>query len=293
MLQRVSPHERAPLGLVWRGLRRRLLAVGQGLATHGAAASAHEHQAVAGALRAHQIRPRRIAVMGATGGVGTTTAAVLLAGVVSAARDDQTLLLTPHCDASDGAARLSLTHAPSITAVLAGLRRDGRIPPTAVTLSGVRVLAAPAPGAASPGPGLAALLDVAAAGHACVVIDAGVAGQIADLPQLLDLVDTVVLVCATTPAGLHATSSLFTRVLASATTGAAAPRVLVLPVHTRPRTVGRGIDPVACLRPPAGAAHLLPHDGELARGRTIDVSTLSGPALTAVLTLAADIMGHR
>jgi len=293
MLQRVPASKRAPLGRGWQDLRRRSIAVGQGLAIHGAAASAHEHQVVAGAVRAHQIRPRRIAVMGATGGVGTTTAAVLLAGVVSAARDDQTLLLTLHCDASDGAARLSLRHAPTITAVLDGLRRDGRIPPTPVTPGGVRVLAAPAPGAASPGSGLAALLDVAAAGHACVVVDTGVAGQLADLPQLLELIDTVVLVCATTPAALHATSSVFTRLHAHATTGPAAPRLLLLPVHTRPRGGGRGVDPVARLRPPAGAAHLLPHDGELARGRTIDVSNLSGPALTAVLTLAADIMGHR
>ncbi len=273
--------------------RRLLHTVGQGLATQGAAAVAHEHQAVAGAVRARQIRPRRIAVLGASGGVGTTTVAVLLASVLAAARDDQTLLLTAHCDASDAAARLSLSQAPSITTVVAGLRRHGRIPPSPVTASGVRVLAAPEPGTACSESGLAALLDVAASGHACVVVDAGVAARLGNLARLAGLVDTVVLVSATTPDAVQATSKVMARCVEQPGARVAATRVLLVPVHSRTRTLPRGVDPIAALRPGTCPVHAMPYDGELARGRAIGLSTISTPALTSMLTLAADIMGNR
>ncbi len=273
--------------------RRLWHAVGQGLTTQAAASVAHEHQTLAAALRSRQSRPRRIAVLGATGGVGTTTVAVLLASVVAAARDDQTLLFGAHGDGSDAAARLAMPHAPSVTTVLAGLRRQGRIPPTPVTPNGVRVLAGPEPGTAFVGTAVAPLVEVAATGHACVVMDAGAASHIADLTCLADLVDTVVLVCATTPDAVHATSRLLARWVGQEWAGAPPPRLVLVPVQSRGRTASRGIDPLQKVRAAEDRAHVLPHDRELARGQTIDLKSLSGTALTALLVLAADIMGSR
>lgn len=302
------------------GWRRRVDAIRQGLTTHGAAAAAHEQQAVARALRARQLRPRRIAVIGSNGGVGTTTTSVLLASVLSAARDDQTLLLSVHNDASDGAARLAVPLAPSVTEVLAGLRRHGRIPPTPVTRTGLRVLSAPPPGSPAVDAGLDALLEVAAAGHASVVVDAGVAGQIADLTALTELFDTVVLVCATATASLAAAKAVLARWpsdsgrdgpgvhredstehgsgmprrrgRADRPTGTAA-RLIVVPVRSRAVCGGAVSAWITQLSADQDLTHVIAHDPELARGRAIDLGTLSGQTLTATLRLGADIMGRR
>jgi len=275
-----------------RDWRRLLSAVRLGLTTYGAAAVAHEHHATGTALRSRQIRPRRIAVIGSNGGVGTTTTAALLASVLAASRDDQTLLLTVHSDASDVAARLAVPHAPSVSEVLAGLRRHGRIPPTPVTRTGLRVLSAPPPGSAAVDTGLSALLDVAASGHASVVVDAGVASRIGDLATLADLFDTVVLVCGTSADAIAASNAVSARWRAQLAPETAT-RLILVPVRSRAGTDPVGIDPVERLLADGNAAHVMGRDRELGRGATIDLSTVSGPSLTTALELGADIMGHR
>lgn len=272
--------------------RRHLSAIRQGLTTYSAAAAAHEHLALAGALRRRQIRPRRIAVIGSNGGVGTTTAAVLLASVLSAARADQTLLLTLHSDATDVAARLAVPHAPSVSEVLSGLRRNGRIPPTPVTRTGLRVLSAPPAGSPAIETGLAALLDVAAAGHASVVVDAGVANRISSLSSLAELFDTVVLACGTTSDAVAATTAVLTRWRARQPS-LDATRLILAPIQIRPGPRGAPSDPVGSLLADGLRSHALPHDPELGRGRPIEMSALSGPSMTAMLRMGADIMGHR
>ncbi|MDQ3475024.1 MAG: hypothetical protein M3492_01425 [Actinomycetota bacterium] len=272
--------------------RRLLSAIRRGLATYGAATVAHDQHASATALRSRQIRPRRIAVIGSTGGVGTTTAAALLASVLAAARDDQTLLLTMHSDACDGAVRLGIPHAPSVTEVLAGLRRHGRIPPTPVTRSGLRVLSAPPPGSTVAETGLAGLLDVAASGHASVVVDAGVASRVGEFCTVAELFDTVVLVCATSTDAVAATTAVLARWRGGlpAQNGT---RLILMPVRSRVGTGIPGSDAVERLLVDGAAAHVMAHDRELGRGATIDLSTVSGRSLTTALELGADIMGHR
>lgn len=272
--------------------RRLLGAVREGLTTCGAAAVAHEQQTTVAALRSRQIRPRRIAVIGANGGVGTTTTAALLASALAASRDDQTLLLTVHSDASDAATRLGVRHAPSVSEVLAGLRRHGQIPPTPVTGSGLRVLSAPPPGSTVVESGLAALLDVATSRHACVVVDNGVASRIGDLASVAELVDTVVLVCGASVDAVEATNSVLARWHAQLAASAATHLILV-PVRTRPGAGGPGHDPVERLLADNATRHVMAHDAELARGRPIDLSLVSGPSLTAALVLGADIMARR
>jgi len=272
--------------------RRLLSAIRRGLSTYGAAAVAHGQHASATALRSRQVRPRRIAVIGSTGGVGTTTAAALLASVLAAARDDQTLLLTIHSDGCDVTARLGIPHAPSVTEVLAGLRRHGRIPPTPVTRSGLRVLSAPPPGSTAVESGLAELLDVAASGHASVVVDAGVASRIGEFTTFAELFDTVVLVCATSADAVAATTAVLARWRAQlpARTGT---RLILIPVRSRAGTGGNGSDAVELLLAGGVPVHVMGHDRDLARGATIDLSTVSDPSLTTALELGADIMGHR
>ncbi|MGI8625414.1 MAG: hypothetical protein ACR2J5_02425 [Geodermatophilaceae bacterium] len=272
--------------------RRQLSAIRQGLTTYGAAATAHEHLALAGALRCRQIRPRRIAVIGSKGGVGTTTAAVLLASVLSAARKDQTLLLTLHSDVSDVAARLAVPHAPSVSHVLDGLRRTGRIPPTPVTRTGLRVLSAPPAGSPAIETGLGALLDVAATGHGSVVVDAGVANRLGSLGSLAALFDTVVLACGTTSDAVAATAAVLTRWRDRQPT-LDATRLILAPVRIRPAPRRAGSDPVDSLLVDGLASHALPHDPELGHGRAIEMGALSGPSMTAWLRLGADIMAGR
>lgn len=282
--------------------RRFLSAIREGLVTSGAAAVSHEERAVATAVRARQVRPRRIAVIGSTGGAGTTTVAVLLASVLSSARDDQTLVLTTHGDVCDAAVRLAVPHAPRVTDVLAGLRRHGRIPPTPVTGSGLRVLAAPPPGVTIE-PVLGALVDAAVSGHTCVVVDAGVAGGIADLGTLADIVDTVVLVSANSIDAVAATHVVLARWRAQTAGRAGATRLILAPVRIRPRGRDAGPDPAqhpsgtgTGTGPGTGTGEItasgLPHDRELARGTALDLSRLSGRTLTGMLTLAADVMGR-
>ncbi len=272
--------------------RRLLDAIRQGLITHSAAAVARDQHAASNALRCRQSRPRRIALVGSNGGVGTTTAAVLLASVLAAARDDHTLLLTVHSDASDAAARLAVPHAPSVTEVLAAMRRHGRIPPTPVTSSGLRVLSAPSPSAAAVDTGLSALLDVAAAGHASVVVDAGVASRIGDLTTLAGLFDTVVLVCAAAAHGIDSANAVMTRWRAelSPTTQS---RLILAPVRIHAGGSSPGNDPLERLSAEPAATHVLAHDAELGRGRSIDLNLISGASLKAALLLGADIMGRR
>ncbi|MBA3797913.1 MAG: hypothetical protein H0X18_02160 [Geodermatophilaceae bacterium] len=272
--------------------RRLLDAIRQGLITHSAAAVARDQHAASNALRCRQCRPRRIALVGSNGGVGTTTAAVLLASVLAAARDDHTLLLTVHSDASDAAARLAVPHAPSVTEVLAAMRRHGRIPPTPVTSSGLRVLSAPSPNAAAVDTGLSALLDVAAAGHASVVVDAGVASRIGDLTTLAGLFDTVVLVCAAAAHGVDSANAVMTRWRAelSPTTQS---RLILAPVRIHAGGSSPGNDPLERLSAEPAATHVLAHDAELGRGRPIDLNLISGASLSAALLLGADIMGRR
>lgn len=273
-----------------RDWRRLLGTIRLGLTTPSAAGAAREQQALAGALRSRQIRPRRIAVIGSGGGCGTTTTAVLLASVLAAARDDQTLLLTMHSDASDVAARLAVPHAPSVTEVLAELRRNGRIPPTPVTRTRLRVLSAPPPGSTDLDSGLVALLDVAASGHGCVVVDGGVASRISNLAGFAECFDTVVLVCGTAADAVSATNSVLARWQAQLP-DQQAPRLIRVP--TRSRTRGAGNDPGQRSSTEPVVTHALPYDPELSRGATIDLTLISGPSMTAALTLAADIMGHR
>lgn len=267
-------------------------AIRGGMTTHAAAAAAHQEHAAAGALRCRQIRPRRIAILGSNGGVGTTTTAVLLASILAAARADQTLVLTMHSDASDVAVRLSVPHAPSVTEVMAAMRRRGQIPPTPVTSTGLRVLAAAPPGSAAPESGLGALLDVAASGHASVVVDAGVASRIGDLATVAELFDTVVLVGRTTADSIAATKAALAR-WHSQLPPDSTTRLILVPVGTPalPRTAGE--DPVGRLLPDRPTTHVLPHDPDLVRGGPIELSLISGPSLTALVLLGADIMGHR
>jgi len=266
--------------------------IGQGLTTYGAAAAAHEQLAIASAIRRRQIRPRRIAVIGSNGGVGTTTVAVLLASVLSAVRTDQTLLLTLHSDASDVAARLAVPHAPSVSDVLAELRRHGRIPPTPVTRTGLRVLSAPPPGSPGIESGLAALLDVAAAGHASVAVDAGVASRIGSFKVLSELFDTVVLACGTGADAIRARDMVLARWRAQLSQETAT-RLILVPIRTRADNSGHGSDDVERLLAAGFTTHAIAHDPDLGRGQTIDPSSLFGPTMTAALTLAADIMGRR
>lgn len=272
--------------------RRRLSAIRQGLTTYGAAAAAHEHLALASALRARQTRPRRIAVIGSNGGVGTTTAAVLLASVVSAAREDQTLLLTLHSDAADVAARLAVPHAPSVSEVLAGLHRHGRIPPTPVTRTGLRVLSAPPAGSPAIDAGLAGLLEVAAVGHATVVVDAGVASRIGSLANLAELFDTVVLVCGIGTDSIQARNTILAR-WAAQLPSRQATRLILVPIRSRPGARGPGTDPVEQLPVDGITTHEMAHDPELARGRAIDLGLVSGASMATALAFGADILGHR
>lgn len=272
--------------------RRLFSAIQQGLTTCGAAAVAHDEHVTATALRSRQIRPRRIAVIGSNGGVGTTTTAALLASVLAAARDDQTLLLTIHSDASDVAVRLAVPHAPSVTDVLAALRRHGRILPTPVTRTGLRVLSAPPPGSAAADSGLAPLLDVAASGHASVVVDAGVASRIGDFGSLAELFDTVVLVCGTAADAIEATNAVMTRWRAQRPPQPST-RLMLVPTRIRTDAGGPGHDTVERLSAGGRTTHVMGHDAELGRGRPIDLNLVSGPTLTAALMLGGDIMGHR
>lgn len=274
------------------GWRRHLSAIRQGLTTHSAAAAVHEQLALAGALRRRQIRPRRIAVIGSNGGVGTTTAAVLLASVLSAARADQTLLLTLHSDASDVAARLAVPHAPSVSVVLDGLRRTGRIPPTPVTRTGLRVLSAPPAGDPAVETGLAALLDVAAGGHGSVVVDAGVANRIGSFASLAALFDTVVLASGMTGDAVAATTAVLTRWRAHQPS-LDTTRLILAPIRNRPALRWTASDPVDGVLVDGLPSHALPYDPELGRGRPIEMGALSGPSMTAILGLGADIMVRR
>lgn len=289
MLQGLSASSISASALDWRRL---LGAIRQGLTTNSAAAAAHQQQTLASALRCRQIRPRRIAVIGSNGGVGTTTTAVLLASVLSATREDQTLLLTTHSDPSDVAARLSVTQAPSVTDVLAGLRRQGRIPPTPLTRTGLRVLSAPPPGSPAVDPGLNPLLDAAASGHAAVVVDAGVASRIGSLATLAQFVDTVVLVCATASHAAAATNAVLVRWRAQLPQPSAT-RLILVPVRIRTAGGDYSGDQVGRRLAHEIPTHVIPHDSELSRGRPIDMRLVSAPVVTAVLTLGADIMAHR
>lgn len=272
--------------------RRHLAAIRQGLTTRSAAAEAHDQFALSAALRSRQFQPRRIAVIGSTGGVGTTTASVLLASVLSATREDQTLLLTLHSDASDVAARLALPHAPRVTEVLGRLRGNGKLPPTPVTRTGLRVLSAPAAGIPPIESGLAALLDVAAAGHGSVVVDAGVANRISNLPALAELFDTVVLVSGTTSDAVAATATVLARWRAGQSHPAAT-RLVLAATRTRLTLRRVGNDPLDSLLLDGIDIHRLPHDPELSRGQPIELQTLSGPSMTAMLKMGADIMAGR
>lgn len=273
--------------------RRLLDAIRQGLTTYGAAAVTRDQHASSHALRSRQIRPRRIAVIGSNGGVGTTTTAVLLASVLAAARDDKTLLLTAHSDASDAAARLAVPNAPSVTEVLTNMRRHGRIPPTPVTRTGLRVLSAPPPSSAALDSGLGALLDVAASGHASVVVDAGVASRIPDLVTLTGLFDTVVLVCSAEQHGVDSANAVIARWRAQLASMTLTTRLILMPVRIRAGSGPPGNDLVERLLAEPAATHVMAHDVELRRGRPVDLSLISGSSLTAALLLGADIMGHR
>lgn len=248
---------------------------------------------MAGAVRVRQIRPRRIAVIGSTGGAGTTTVAVLLASVLSATRDDRTLVLSAYGDPCDAAMRLGITNAPRVSDVLAGLHRHGRIPPTPVTGSGLRVLAAPPSGCGSVESGLGALMDAAVSGHACVIVDAGVAGRIADLATVAGLADTVVLVSGTSIDAVQASSAVLARWRSQTATGTGKSRLVLLPVRARSGSRRSAAELGRRLSATDRTARGLPYDPELARGARIQLDRLSGPCLDAILTLAADIMGQR
>lgn len=271
--------------------RRLLSSIRQGLTTYSAAAVAHEEQTAAIALRSRQVRPRRIAVIGCGGGVGTTTTAVLLAGVLAASREDKTMVFTMHSDANDVAARLAIPHAPSVTEVLASLRHHGQIPPTPLTRNGLRVLSAPPPGGATPEPGLPDLLDVAASGHANVVVDAGVASRIGDLATVVELFDTVLLTSGTSPDAISAMRGVVGRSRACLPSGSPT-RLILVAVRGRGAAGADGASTEWQL-PDGIPIHVLAHDPELGRGQAIELSLLGGPSLKSVLVLGADVMSTR
>lgn len=271
----------------WRGLLR---AIQVGLTTSCSAAEVREQHELANDLHSRQIRPRRIAVLGSNGGVGTTTVAVLLASVLAGARADQTLLLTAGSDLSDSATRLALSRAPSVTEVLAGLRRDGRIPPTPLMRNGLRVLAAPRPGAGLLQAEVAALLEAAACGHACTVVDLGTASEIGELGLAVGCFDTVLLVTGTTSYALASTKAVLRRLRSELSAGVPM-RVIVVPAQSRGRAAGGDL-----FRPLVGdgvTIRVLAHDAELASGQPIELVRLSQTSLTTSLTLAAEVMGAR
>lgn len=271
--------------------RRLVSAIRQALTTSGAAATAREQRAVVDALRSRQIRPRRIAVLGSGGGVGTTTVAVLLASVLSAVREDQTLLVTVVSDNSDAAVRLAVPHAPDVTEILAGLRRRGQIPPTPVTSTGLRVLSAPGPESAPDDAQVAALLDAAASGHASTVVDLGTASRIGELGAMAGLFDTVLLVGGTTPDALSSASAVLVRLHSGLPTGSAT-RVLVVRSQSRGPSSAGGDRTEATVG--AGVTiRALAYDAELASGRPLELARLSEATLTTAFTLAADIMRRR
>lgn len=273
-------------------LRWRLSALGQGLSSAGAAGSVRQQRDLVGDLRSRQARPRRIAVLGSGGGVGTTTLAVLLASVLSVARDEQALLVSARSDPFDAATRLGMAQAPSLTAVLAGLVRQGQIPPTPVTRTGLRVLSAPAPGVRHDESEVGALLDAAAHGHPSTVIDLGTASQSGNLSALAACFDTALVVAGTTAASVDSADAVVAR-LRSELAPDAVVRVIVVRSQSRGRDCRGGTD-LSGRRPRrATTTRVLPHDAELASGRPIELARLSEASLGVALSLAADIMGHR
>lgn len=287
----------------WKDWPALLRTIGHGMTTSCSAAAARAEEAVAGGVRSRQSRPRRIAVLGSNGGVGTTTVAALVASVLAAARDDQTLLVTVVPDAADGAARLAVPHAPTVTEVVAGLRTSGRIPPTPLTRNGLRVLSAPRPGSVPDEAELAALLDAAASGHASSVVDLGVAGHRSHLGATTGLFDTVLLVSRSTAAALRSTHETLRRMRLELPANRP-PAAIVLTAqsriaaagHTRGGTaeVDGGVFGVLAQWERLGVrTHAVPHDAGLASGGAIELPGLSERSRIAVLSLAAELMRPR
>lgn len=179
---------------------RAVRAVTFGLVSPATVATAERERALLTRVRAPLGHPRRVAVLGAKGGVGTTTVTALLGVVLGALRHNRIAVLDLSGPRGDLHGRLGAENPPDLSSP-AVINAD--VVPTGTSRLPVEVLRAPPVRRALPPPEtLWRLLNRLGGDHGFSLLDLGDQPDTAHAEMALSVADTVVLVTSHTPDSL-------------------------------------------------------------------------------------------
>lgn len=185
-----------------------------GLLSPGSVAAAERERVLLARVRAPLGHPRRVAVLGAKGGVGTTTVTALLGGVLGGLRHNRAVALDLSGPRGDLHGRLGASNPPDLSspAVL-----NAEVVPTGAGHLPLEVLCAPPVRRALPPPEtIQRLLTRLDAEHGFSLLDLGDQPETAHAAMALSVADTVVLVASRTPDSVSAAREMLWFVEATA-----------------------------------------------------------------------------
>lgn len=203
-----------PRVLLPDGWARAVRAVTFGLLSPGSVAAAERERVLLARVRTPLGHPRRVAVLGAKGGVGTTTVTALLGGVLGGLRHNRSVALDLSGPRGDLHGRLGASNPPDLSspAVL-----NAEVVPTGAGHLPVEVLCAPPVRRALPPPEtIQRLLTRLDAEHGFSLLDLGDQPESAHAAMALSVADTVVLVTSRTPDSVSAAREMLRFVEATA-----------------------------------------------------------------------------
>lgn len=191
-----------PRVLLPPGWARAVRAATMGLLSPATVATAERERALLTRVRAPLGHPRRVAVIGAKGGVGTTTVTALLGVVLGALRHNRIVVLDLSGPRGDLHARLGAEDPPDLSSP-AVINAD--VVPTGTGRLPVEVLRAPPVRRALPPPEtMWRVLNRLGAEHGFSLLDLGDQPDTANAAMALSIADAVVLVTSHTPDSLTA-----------------------------------------------------------------------------------------
>lgn len=263
---------------------RAVRAVTLGLITPATVAVAERERELITRIRAPVGHPRRVAVLGAKGGVGTTTVTALLGGVLAGMRRDRSVVLDLSGPRGDLHTRVGVHNPPDLSNP--AVFRAESVPVGVGNLLVHVLRGAPANRALPPPEVLRRLLTRLESDYAFALLDLGDQPETPHAAMGLDVADTVVLVTSRTPDSIAAARAILDLVACGAGRTATGGWLLV---QTSLAPARRALLPAPT---PPGSLPLR-FARALADGGPIHPSRLTPGFREDVLAAAAAVAGYR